>query len=324
VSHKADELAARRAWKGPRERYDLIFEGLVALVVTAVLVVGLAAVFGSPTIDAVTYESWSKADPADFVTTQVSELNGTSETATYGQPYNDTAGAAQAIGPFSPQAWTGVTIPIDAADAFVVAPLRRLGALDASARTALATWDGADASQQAAWGTAAGKAKVKLDGTTVKLEGEDSGPIAAMMTSLLVAAQAGVYDAAMVDNPSGMYGNDHTRSLLNIEDGGYLGDLGTYYVLTGEDWGIMNEIGNWPGQPWLWWYTMMYNVPGPIRGALDYSDIAAVAFALPLLALVAFLPWIPGLRRLPRYLRVYRLIWRDYYRTYGSSRKPRG
>jgi hypothetical protein len=287
-------------------------------------VIGLAAVFGSPTVDSVTYESWSKADPSDFVTTQISELDGTSETATYGQPYNDTPGAAQAIGPISPQAWTGVTIPIDAADAFVIAPLRRLGALDASARDALATWDAADDQKRADWAKHAGKAKVKLDGTRVTLEGEDSGPIAAMMTTLLVAAQAGVYDAAMVDNPSGFYGNDHTRSLLNIEDGAYLGDVGTYYVLTGEDWGIMNEIGNWPGQPWLWWYTMMYGVPGPIRGALDYSDLAAVAFALPLLALVAFMPWIPGLRRLPRVLRVYRLIWRDYYRAYGSSRRPRG
>jgi hypothetical protein len=84
--------------------------------------------------------------------------------------------------------------------------------------------------------------------------------------------------------------------------------------------GIMNEIGHWPGQPWLWWYTMWYNVPGPIRASLGYSDIAAIAFALPLLAIVFFLPFIPGLRGLPRLLRVHRLIWRDYYRTYGSHR----
>jgi hypothetical protein len=30
--------------------------------------------------------------------------------------------------------------------------------------------------------------------------------------------------------------------------------------------------------------------------------------------LLLFLPWIPGLNRLPRYLKVYRLIWKDYYR----------
>ena len=64
---------------------------------------------------------------------------------------------------------------------------------------------------------------------------------------------------------------------------------------------------------------MWYEVPGPIRGALGYSDLAAIAYALLLLALVFFLPFIPGLRSLPRLLRVYRLIWRDYYRTYGRS-----
>jgi hypothetical protein len=25
-------------------------------------------------------------------------------------------------------------------------------------------------------------------------------------------------------------------------------------------------------------------------------------------------PWIPGVNRLPRVLRIYRLIWRDWYR----------
>ena len=84
----------------------------------------------------------------------------------------------------------------------------------------------------------------------------------------------------------------------------------------------MNQIGNWPGQPWLWWYTMWYQVPGPIRAALGYSDLDAIAYALPLLALVFFLPFIPGLRSLPRFLRVHRLIWRDYYRTYGASKRP--
>nr|MDA8236754.1 cytochrome B6 [Chloroflexota bacterium] len=138
--------------------------------------------------------------------------------------------------------------------------------------------------------------------------------------ALLAAATGGILDSGAVDAPGALYNNDHTKSLLNIADGGYLTGVGAYYGLAGEHWGVMNQIGNWPGQPWLWWYTMWYNVPGPIRAALGYSDLAAIAYALPLLALVFFLPFIPGLRSLPRSLRVHRLIWRDYYRAYGASK----
>ena len=32
--------------------------------------------------------------------------------------------------------------------------------------------------------------------------------------------------------------------------------------LTGAQWGVMNETGSYPGQPWLWLYTLWYQVPG--------------------------------------------------------------
>ena len=32
--------------------------------------------------------------------------------------------------------------------------------------------------------------------------------------------------------------------------------------LTGDQWGVMNETGSYPGQPWLWLYTLWYQVPG--------------------------------------------------------------
>jgi hypothetical protein len=323
VSHRADELRARRGWRGPRERYDLIKEGLIALVVTALLVVILALVLGSPKVASVTYQSWAQADPVDFVTTEITELAGTSETATYGPPYNDGTGQVQSIGPISPQTWFGVHTPVNAQQDFIIGPLTALATVSPDAKTALATWTGATADQQSSWATAATKATVKVDGTTVTLDGGDTGPIASMSSVLLAAAAGGVLDAGMVDMPGKLYGNDHTKSLLNLADGDYLAAVGAYYHLTGEEWGIMNEIGDWPGQPWLWWYDMWYSVPGPIRSALDYSDLAAIAYAIPLLLLVAFLPFIPGLRRLPRVLRAYRLIWRDYYRTYGTEPRPR-
>ena len=321
MSFRTDELQARRGWRGPRERYDLIREGLIALVVAAVLVGSLALLLGSPKVDPVTYQSWAKADPVDFVTTEVGELAGTSETARYGPPYNDGTAELQAIGPFSPQGFFGVHTPVDAAQDFIIGPLTAMAPLNPEIGSALDTWEAAGAAQRTAWATAASKATVDVSGNTVSLAGDDSGPIASMMSALLAAATGGILDSGAVDAPGALYNNDHTKSLLNIADGGYLTGAGAYYGLAGEHWGVMNQIGNWPGQPWLWWYTMWYNVPGPIRAALGYSDLAAIAYALPLLALVFFLPFIPGLRSLPRSLRVHRLIWRDYYRAYGASKR---
>jgi hypothetical protein len=237
VSHRADERAARRAWRGPRERYDLIREGLIALVVTAVLVGLLAVLFGTPKVDSVTYQSWAKADPVDFVTTEITELAGTSETATYGPPYNDGTGQLQAIGPFSPQAFFGVHTPVDAAQDFVLAPLTAIAAVSTEAASALEGWNAATDAQRTAWATAATKAKVAVADGKVTLSGDDAGPTAAMMEALLAAAASGLLDANLVDAPGAQYSNDHTKSLLNIEDGNYLTDVGTYYGLTGGEWG---------------------------------------------------------------------------------------
>lgn len=40
--------------------------------------------------------------------------------------------------------------------------------------------------------------------------------------------------------------------------------------------------------------------------------------AIPTVALI-LLPYIPGLRRLPEYLGVYRLIWREHYREVRAA-----
>jgi hypothetical protein len=34
---------------------------------------------------------------------------------------------------------------------------------------------------------------------------------------------------------------------------------------------------------------------------------------------IIFFPVIPGLNRIPIWLPVHRLIWRDYYKRYGNS-----
>ena len=83
---------------------------------------------------------------------------------------------------------------------------------------------------------------------------------------------------------------------------------------------MMNETGAYPGQAWLWLYTFWYQVPfGPYNG--PNGDLAVwVTMAILTLALI-FVPYIPGLRRLPEYLGVYRLIWREHYRELHAATK---
>ena len=95
-------------WHGAYRPYDLIKEVTVAFVVVSILVVVLAVIFSSPDEAPVTVKSWSARDPVDFAQTAITELDGTSGTATYGPPYNHTAGASQSIGPISPEKWAGV------------------------------------------------------------------------------------------------------------------------------------------------------------------------------------------------------------------------
>ena len=47
-----------------------------------------------------------------------------------------------------------------------------------------------------------------------------------------------------------------------MEDGQYFANLATADNLTGSQWGVMNETGSYPGQPWLWLYQLWYQVPG--------------------------------------------------------------
>ena len=114
------------AWHGRYEPYDLAKEFLIALIVVIVLVTGLAVLFGSPDDKPVTVKSWSNADAVGFATTAITELDGTSGTATYGPPYNLNGTTAGKLGPLNPAKWLGVHHPIDTANDYVLGPLSTL------------------------------------------------------------------------------------------------------------------------------------------------------------------------------------------------------
>ena len=109
-----------RQWKGGYRSYDIVKEACIALGVVVALALVLTVLFSSPDERPSTVKSWSRGDPVDFVTTAVSELDGTSESATYGPPYNHGTGSVQHIAFIHLQQWLGVDHPINAPEDFVL------------------------------------------------------------------------------------------------------------------------------------------------------------------------------------------------------------
>ena len=307
-------------YRGVRMRpYDLVKELTYALVGIAALTLVLAAVLSSPDIPPVTIAGWAQTDPVDFVTTATSELQGSTTSAGYGAPYNN-AGGEQSWGPIAPQIWFGQRIPVDSAGAFVIQPLKTASYGNSELGTALSQWDSANADQQTAWlsayADALGKATVK-DAKVAVADG-DYGPLPVMMNNLLGVAQSGGLDGLLMVNGR-FYQTDYTQALLFMGDSGYLDGLATDANLTGSQWGMMNETGSYPGQTWLWLYTMWYQVfpftsdDGIIGLNGGNADLGIIILMTALTVALALVPLIPVLRDIPRWVPIHRLIWKEYY-----------
>ena len=308
-------------WTGAKRRYDLIKELTVAVGAMMLLAIGFAALFSSPDEKPVTIAGWANAAPKDFLVTTVSELDRTSVVATYGPPYTHTPGAGQTVfDSFSLARLAGVRIPIDTAQSFVLAPLSVAAKSEPALAAELSVYRSASIAQRRVWTGNYAKAleSVSFSGGAPVVASGDYGPVAAMMKGLLTQAQSGGLDGALLASDR-FYQTDYTKPLLLLSDGSYLGDLAQKQHLLGSQWGMMNETGNYPGQAWLWLYTFWYQVPPFKKSSNADAQIWAI-MALLSLGLVC-VPYLPVVRSLPRRLRLYRVIWRDYYRRVEQGRE---
>jgi hypothetical protein len=294
--------------------YDLVKEFSVAMGVVLALILGLSALLSSPDIPSATIRSWATADPVDFVTTATDELSGTSTLSNYGPPYNTQDGSVQSLGPIAPQQWVGVHVPVNPALDYVLNPLTQTSAGDPELAGALGTFDAASADQQQKWLTAfsnaLGSATVN-DSGQVAVSAGDYGPVPVLMDRLLGLARSGGLDALLLTSDH-FYQTDFSKPLLFMSDGTYLSGLAQDQKLTGSQWGMMNETGRYPGQAWLWLYTLWYQIP-PYNSASN-ADLLVIATMAVLTLALLLVPFIPGLRDIPRWIPIHRLIWRNWYR----------
>jgi len=311
------ENEAAREWKGAYRPYDILREATIALGVVLALVIGLTVLFSSPDDPPSTIKQWSNADPVDFVTTATTELDGSSGTGGYGPPYNHN-GTGQHIAFIRPQKWLGVSHPINTASDFVLAPLRSITGQPAL-QTALTTYQAAPANTQTAWSTAYETALAKASATPaglISVKPGQYGPLPTMMGSLLTFAQSGGLDGALLTSKQ-FYQTDYTKPLLFMADGGVLSNRAQAEHLLGTQWGMMNETGSYPGQSWLWLYTFWYQIK-PFSTSANADVLVMGVMGVLSLAFI-LIPFLPGVRDLPRRIPIYKLIWREHYRRLGDG-----
>jgi hypothetical protein len=318
-------------WRGAYAPYDLVKELCIAIGVIVLLAVLLTVLFSSPDDKPSTIGQWSRQQPVNFITAAAKELNGTSDTGEYGPPYNHN-GEGQHAAFIHLQKWLGVSHPIDTAQDFVIGPLKTIPN-DSSLQSAIAEYQAAPEQTRKAWGEAYAKplveretaleenkmpnSAVTVNPTTgsVTVNASGAGPVPLMMASLLGLAKSGGLDGALLTSNQ-FFQTDYTKPLLFMADGGLLSERAEAQHLLGEQWGMMNETGSYPGQVWLWLYTLWYQVE-PFKSSENADILVMLMMGVLSLAFVC-IPFIPGVRSLPRRIPVYKLIWKEHYRSQQS------
>ena len=302
-------------YRGVRmDPYDLLKEMAAAMVAILVIVVALSAVLSSPDVPSATVQSWAKAAPIDFVTTAAKELAGQSTVAKYGPPYNGQSGSVQTLGPFAPQQWAGIHVAVNPPIDFVLQPLSASAVGDTQLASALSSYQAAGSGQQQQWLNAYIQAlgTATIDGGNLTVAAGDYGPVPTLMNRMLSLARSGGLDALLLTSDH-FYQTDYSKPLLFMTDGSYLSGLAKAQKLTGSQWGMMNETGRYPGQAWLWLFTFWYQIP-PYSSASNADLLVVLTMGVFSLALL-FVPFVPGLRDLPRWVPIHRLIWRRHYQA---------
>ena len=301
-------------WKGRTRPYDLIKEGVAALVIITVLVAALSTLFGSPDDKQITFKQWAVAAPADFYATTVQELAGSSGSAGYGAPYN-TASDGVNLGPLHLAKLMGVTHPVDSVNDFVITPLTTVVNTGPVAN-ALKQWQSSDSKTQSTWATNYDNALTKVNQDATKVPVGNYGPVPLLAQGLLSMAQAGSLEGALLSQGN-YFQSDNTKQTLFLGDGNYFNDQSTASNLQGNTWGMMNETGRYPGQAWLWLYSFWYQIPPFNNG--DNHPFGANADAWIMLIMGALslglicMPLIPGIRSLPYKIPIHRLVWKNFY-----------
>ncbi len=294
-------------------KYPIISVVLLALVAV------LAATVGSPNYPRDTIAGATKDNPGGAVMAFTQELDGTASSS----------GNAQEFGMGDPSQ-VFVLNPLRAAVPLLgPISLANLPTLQASdVQQAITTYDTASPDQQMTWASNYDKALGTItpsgggamgggipgpDYTKVGTLKGDFGPVPVLVEADLQLAQTGYLEQYLQAVDPG-----HSYHLTNIWLYDHPNMLNTAVAqgLTDDQWGMVKERGFSVG-PWYLFIPGVFHVyfPGGTTGP------GFVLWNLLFAAILLFvIPLVPGLRDLPRYLKLYRFIYR--YPAPGELEQP--
>lgn len=304
-------------------QYRLVPEDFVKhLMTTLAIVVGVvllaAIIFGVPEKQPLTIKGYSTAHPVAFEQMALRALDGTGQIANYGPPYNHGTGNVESF----LQTTAGIIHPINAAQDFILKPLKMATSVNPAIKAPLASFAHATNAQRARWEALYTKALTKgvyRNGKVITPPGH-YGPLPTLLNDSLALGQSGLYSGALIRNGSVITRFDNQNYLLFLQGAPLQKDPATQ-TLAGGNWGIIHPAIN--GYPGAWWMTIpTWIYQWPFVANSTASDALALSIGFLFWLALALTPWIPGWNKLPRYLGVHRLIWKEFYRNQPVDNPP--
>jgi hypothetical protein len=293
---------------------DFVKHLLTTLLVVAVVVLGAAALFNVPEAPPLTIKGYATQHPVAFEQMALRALDGQGQIASYGPPYNN--GTASVQSPM--QEAVGVLHPVNAATDFILKPLEMAAQINPAITPTLHAFLGASPAQRSRWErayTTALEQGVYTNGMVVAKAGR-YGPLPALLNEVLDLGKSGLMSGALTRNGAVDTRFNNQNYLLFLQGAPLQNDPATQ-TLQGSNWGIIHPAVN--GYPGAWWMTVptwiyqwgfVANSSAPDATALSIGFLFWLALALT--------PWIPGWNRLPRYLGVHRLVWKQFYQDHAA------
>lgn len=293
---------------------DFVKHLLSTLGIVVVVVLAASILFNLPEKQPLTIKSYATHNPVAFEQMALRALDGQGQIANYGPPYNH--GTASVQTPL--QSIVGVLHPVNAETDFILKPLGMAASINPRITPALHAFDRAAPAQRAQWENAytnALRKGVYKNGAVVTPQGH-YGPLPALLNDTLALGKSGLMSGALMRNGAITTRFDNQNYLLFLQGAPLQNDPQTQ-KLAGANWGIIHPAVN--GYPAAWWMTIptwIYQWPFVANSAAP--DAMALSIGFLFWIALALTPWIPGLNRLPRYLGVHRLIWKNFYHDHQA------
>ena len=288
--------------------------------IVTVLVLVLAVLFGVPEKTPLTIKTYATQNPITFEQVSLRALDGQGAIANYGPPYNHGTGNLE----FIFQKWAGILHPLNAEQDFILKPLAMAATVNPAITPALNQFESASPALQAQWekNYTAALTHAHVAGGQVVVPKGSYGPISLLMNESLRLGESGLMSGALTRNPNVVTRFNNQNYLLFLQ-GQPLQTAAAPLQLGGTQWGIIHSAV--PGYPGAWWMTIpTWIYQWPFVANSIASDAIALSIGFVFWLALAFTPWIPGWNQVPRYLGVYKLVWKGFYHSQRSKAGDKG